>query len=123
MKHLLIVLSVSACATLGVVEATSHQQAQPKPAADPMKCVNAAGLSYSKNALVKVNSQLQSCGGSNRWIAMGADGTRTEALVLAAKGKKDCVGAHAEEYESGLFRQTEKQIERCDNGKWVAEKK
>lgn len=120
MKLVLIALAVSVCATVAGVSAAAQQQAsESQPRVNPTLCLDAAGLGYSRNAMVKVNDQIQRCDGGNRWIASLPDFSRDAAMVAASVGKRDCVGKHAELYESGLFRQNEKQVERCDDGEWI----
>jgi hypothetical protein len=107
----------------GVVDATNFQEGRGGPASNQALCRDDAGLQYSTNALRKVNGQIQRCDGGNRWLASSADGTRDEKNVAATRGKKDCIGTHKEAYESGLYRQGEKLFERCEDGKWIPERK
>lgn len=126
MRNVEFGLACAACVLsgLGILEATSRQQGRGStPPLNPSICLDAAGSSYSKNAMVKVNGPIQACDGGNRWIASSTDGTRDEKTAAAAQGKKDCIGKHQEAYESGLYRQVEKHFERCGNGKWVPERK
>lgn len=124
MRNLVFGLVCAACVALGAVEAASLQQAPASPPRlDPWLCLDAAGLGYSKNAMVKVTGHIQRCDGGNRWVASLGDFTRDEKAAAASAGKRDCVGTHAESYESGLFRQNEKQFERCEDGEWIPERK
>jgi hypothetical protein len=118
-----LVCAVGVVSGLGLMEASSSQQGRgSRPAPNPTRCLDEAGLEYGRNALRKVNGQIQSCDGGNRWIASSTDGTRDQKTTEAAQGKKDCIGAHKEAYESGLYRQAEKGFERCDNAKWIPER-
>jgi len=122
MKNSAFSLVLAACVTLGLgfVEAASNGQGrEARPVANPTLCSDEAGRQYSRNAMRKVNGQIQRCDGGNRWLASSTDGTRDEKTANAAQGKKDCIGKHAEAYESGLFRQVEAQFERCEDGKWL----
>ena len=125
MKNISFGLVCAACAFggLGLLQADASQQGRgSRPASNPTICLDEAGLEYTRNALRKVNGQIQSCDGGNRWIASSTDGRRDQKTAEAAQGKKGCMGNHKESYESGLYRQVEKGFERCDNGKWVPER-
>ncbi len=125
MKNLGFCVTAAACVIggLGLLEAASDPQGRgSQPATNPTLCRDEAGLEYSRNSLRKVNGQIQVCNGGNRWIASPNDDTRDSRVVAAAKGKKDCIGAHEEAYESGLYRQGEKVFERCENGAWIPER-
>ncbi len=125
MKHLEFSLVCAALVIggLSLVEADTTQQGRSgRPAPDPSLCLDEAGSQYSKDAMRKVNGQIQRCDGGNRWLASSADGTRDAKAAATAPGK-DCIGTHKEAYESGLYRQVEKYFERCDNGKWVPERR
>jgi len=124
MKNLVFSLVCAACVSggFGVLEAGYLGQGRGTPSSNPAQCRDEAGLEYSRNALRKVNGQIQRCDGGNRWLASSADGTRDEKTA-AAQGRKDCIGKHKEAYESGLYRQGEKLFERCEDGKWIAERK
>jgi hypothetical protein len=119
-----LVCAVGVVGGLRLLEASSNQQGREShPASGPTLCLDEAGLRYSKNALRKVNGQIQRCDDGNRWLASSPDFTRDEETAAAAMGKKDCIGTHKEAYESGLYRQVEKSFERCDDGTWIPEGK
>jgi hypothetical protein len=92
------------------------QGAQGGKASQPDRtlCLDEAGHRFSKNALRKVENQVQECAGDGKWIAGSGDPSKPAQHKQGAA----CAANDGQTYESGLLRKVADKTQRCDNGKW-----
>jgi hypothetical protein len=90
---------------------------QSRPKRDTSLCYSETGGGFSKGGLRRVAGQVQQCDGDGRWVLGTVDASKP---VVHSK-ERPCKSADEQTYESGLFRLTGKDAERCKDGAWVKE--